>query len=462
MEIVITSIVLALYGIGLIYMLSQKMKIIVGLTEIGVGNRNFSQNALFFTILVTMMGPGFSLGLGEQTYKYGYIYFIFYLFALLQLFLFSKYFVGKVKLLIDNMEDSKNAISMGDIVDNYFGGKPSKITLGIITLAFNIVIIGVVSLGGGKIISHLYNIDLGLSSFIIASIVALYSSFGGMNIVIKTDKIQGVLILIASMLCLYLGLDNMLSDNFDSKWLWNNENPISPNEMFGIIVTMFLGEAFVSVYFVRTMLSEDGNAPKKAFKQASIMGILLFFAFATASISSHAIDYDSSKNISYFVLAMHSSFSYIFLPIMVLGFISVVMSTLDSVLNNGAIVTIKDILYPILNVEKLDSLKNERILYAITVWLIAFLGVIIALIFNNIFSILIIAYQIWAPTVVYPFAVLILTPKVKRYKWTFINSVIGGIIGFFLISKIIPLPPILVGIIFNALSFHLSERIFNK
>ena len=460
MEIIITSIVLALYVVSLFVILFNNIDLTSGLTKIGVGNRNYNQRALFFTILVTMMGPGFSLGLGEKTYEFGYIYLIFYLFSLFQLYLFSIFFANKVKPLIENMTDPKNTISMGDIVEECLGGKISKIVLGHITLMFNIVIVGVVSLGGGKILNHLYNIDLGLASFLIVIFVAIYSALGGINVVIKTDKMQAILIMLAGLICLYLGIENISSDNFDSKWLWNNENTINASEMFSIIIAMFLGEAFVSVYFIRTMLSENGEIAKKAFRNVSIFGIFLFIAFSTASISSHNIDYDTSK-ISYFALAMHSDFGNIFLPILALGLVSVVMSTLDSVLNNSAIVAIKDITYPILNIKKLEA-NIERKLYVIFVGIVSFLGVIIALIFNDIFQMLVIAYHIWAPTIVYPFAILLLTPKTKRYKWTFLYSIFGGLVGYFLISKIIPLPAILLGIIFNAFAFHLSELFFNK
>jgi SSS family solute:Na+ symporter len=259
--------------------------------------------------------------------------------------------------------------------------------------------------------------------FIIMSLIIVgYTLFGGQSSVVKTDKIQFIVIVIGVVLCcmyLYLvrgGDTASVADNID--FINQYYRPMNLlNQLFVIGGVYFLGPDIIS----RNFISKDESIAKKS---ALIAGIGLFtFSIVITLIGMWARynitpeELGDSKTLMYVVSILPKTVS---IPL-IFGLLSAILSSTDTCLINASSIFVKDIL-------RKESVVGIRIAVAaigIMATALAVLGR------GDIMSLLTGAYSIYTPGIIFPLLIAILCHKKKEIRqpiWV-AAVVLGGLFG---------------------------------
>lgn len=382
--------------------------------------------AVIMTLLATVIGASTTIGITDTVYSIGFpgIWWLAFggIGLILQAFIISK----KVR--------SIDAITLPDMAGKIVGGGAEKLLAFIIVISWIGVIAGqLVAMNG--IISFALGKNSKLIFALVPAIVIIYTLIGGQLSVIKTDRIQFIIIVLGILICciyLYFVKGGNTSDIADGIELLNdNYKPVNLFTQFFVIGGVyFLGPDIMS----RNFISKDEKTAKSS---ALIAGISLFvFAFIITLIGMwvrynvSAEELNSSKALMY-VIGIVPKFVGILL---VFGLLSAILSSTDTCIINASSIFVKDILG-----------KDSVALVRITVGVIGVLATVFAISGNSdIISLLTNAYSIYTPGVIFPLLIAILTygkRSIRKGVW-FAAVILGGLFGLmgaFLPDKLLSL-----------------------
>ncbi len=407
---------------------------------------------VFATLSASFIGPGYTLGLTEQGYQTGLLFFFVYLGFTIQTILIGIFVAPKLRNYV-------GAYTVGDILGFHYG-KISRVFTGLISMLYCAGIVGIVAKVSGLLLEGTLGIPFFWGVIVSTIIVVLYSTLGGMRTVLFTDMFQfSMLTLAVSLFCITIfikapGVDVIVSNLPQS---FNNPfNGITWIHFTGLFAGFFLGETLVPPYTNRAFVSKDSKSAKKGFIWAGAFSLFWFAMVISIGIFAKALFPEINPSDSFIAMANN------YLPIGLLGFlmvaiISIIMSTQDSYLNAASVSFIRDI-YETFRKGKTDK---DLLLYSkITTFIIGILGILFALQGTGIIDALLLNYTFWAPTVVLPMIIAILMPsKVKPIAG--LVSIICGIVGVaiweWILNNPIGIQSLLVGIVSNQIGFWITQ-----
>lgn len=463
----ISSLPYFLFGIYLVVLLMQLFSTLERkesdtIAKFAVGKKNYSVWILLFTILGTMIGPGFSYGAIEEFYQYGIGYTGCFALVGLQFLLFARLFAGKMQEVSAN---NINIVTIGGIIGLKYN-KAAQLIGGLLSAAFAIGLVATLSYAGGKVLSDFIGTNREVATFFIIAFIMLYSFSGGIATIVKTDTINLVLIGLFLVIGLSAGIyvffihDASLT-TLKEFGLDTTINNTPSGGWFNIAITFLLGEIFIPVYSVRSMMTDSPQKTKKAFRLAAIVGLIWFIALTFIAISAHLIPSTENKliylNLIDYVFGANSGlWGAIIKSIAIIGMLGVVISTLDSILNAAGVSFKKDIM----EIVKLPSNQNARLdnTHRYAIMIITLLGFVCAIFATGIVDTLLIAYSIWVPAVLCPIAYCLYAKEIKN-EWTGLFGILAGFSGWAVFYFYQTGIPILFGIIISAITMSISEYI---
>ena len=382
-------------------------------TDYAVAGRVQGSFAVTMTLLATVVGASTTIGICDTVYSIGFPGIWWLAFGAIGLILQSVFISGKVR--------ATEADTLPDL---------AKITVGrgaelIIALIIVISWIGVIA-GQLVAMNSLISFATGRSDtwlfVIVSAVVIIYTLIGGQSSVVKTDKLQFIIIIVSSVLCcayLYL-VKGDATGNVATNIELLNDNYTTRNlltQFFVIGGVYFLGPDIIS----RNFISRDENIAKKS---ALIAGIGLFGFSLVITLIGMWIRYNvtpdqlaDSKALMYIAGVLPK---YISIPL-IFGLLSAILSSTDTCIINASSIFVKDIM-------KRESIRDIRI----TVAVIGAIAIVLAVSGRgDIMSLLTGAYSVYTPGVIFPLLVAILSYRkngVRPALW--ISAVIvGGLFG---------------------------------
>lgn len=389
------------------------MKGIKTFTDYAVAGRVQGSFAVTMTLLATVVGASTTIGICDTVYSIGFPGIWWLAFGAIGLILQSVFISGKVR--------ATEADTLPDL---------AKITVGrgaelIIALIIVISWIGVIA-GQLVAMNSLISFATGRSDtwlfVIVSAVVIIYTLIGGQSSVVKTDKLQFIIIIVSTVLCcayLYL-VKGDATGNVATNIELLNDNYTTRNlltQFFVIGGVYFLGPDIIS----RNFISRDENTAKKS---ALIAGIGLFGFSLVITLIGMWIRYNvtpdqlaDSKALMYIAGVLPK---YISIPL-IFGLLSAILSSTDTCIINASSIFVKDIM-------KRESVRDIRI----TVAVIGAIAIVLAVSGRgDIMSLLTGAYSVYTPGVIFPLLVAILSYRkngVRPALW--ISAVIvGGLFG---------------------------------
>lgn len=406
-------LVLGLYLLVFVIISILDFRSVKTFEDYAVAGRVQGTFAVTTTLLATVIGASTTIGITDTVYAIGFPGIWWLAFGAIGLVLQS--------FLISKKVRQTGAATLPDLANITVGRAAEMIIALIIVIAW----VGVVA-GQLVAMNSLVSFATGRNDkwlFIIMSLVIIvYTLFGGQSSVVKTDKIQFIVIVAGVVLCclyLYLvrgGDTTSVAQNIEL--INQSYRPMNLlNQLFVIGGVYFLGPDIIS----RNFISKDESIAKKS---ALIAGIGLFIFSIVITLIGMWARYNitpeelgDSKTLMYVVSILPKIVS---IPL-IFGLLSAILSSTDTCLINASSIFVKDIL-------RKESVVGIRIAVAaigIMATALAVLGR------GDIMSLLTGAYSIYTPGIIFPLLIAILCHKKKKIRqpvWV-AAVVIGGLFG---------------------------------
>lgn len=182
--------------------------------EYAVGNRNFSDFAVFCTVAATMIGGSATIGFVGRFYDVGIVHILAPLGLPIAFFLIAIFIVPRMRKFY-------GCCSIGDIFEKSYG-LPGKYTIGLVS--FIIMLLASIAQveAMGLIINKMLNIRYEYSVICSAVFLFVYTGRGGVKAVTFTDVLQFVILTIAIPLMFNFGVQKIgVLINFYNLFLLN-------------------------------------------------------------------------------------------------------------------------------------------------------------------------------------------------------------------------------------------------
>jgi len=239
------------------------------------------------------------------------------------------------------------------------------------------------------------------SAIIVVALTALYTTFGGLRASVITDAFQFTAFAILLPLTLLLALAFHFGGgaaNFVREASAATAQGVSSTsgvKIVGLLAAFLLGETLIPPYANRALASKTTRISRNGFVLAGLFSVVWFMVMISLGVAGRNIVPtvgDEDKVLLNLVKVIMPAEGYILLLVVL---VSVVMSSLDSLLNAGAVAFAEDIVKPFVKLTDRSALNVGR--WATVV--IAAIAAAGAVFVPSIIAGLLICYTIWASAI---------------------------------------------------------------
>jgi SSS family solute:Na+ symporter len=376
----ISSILLALYFVGIMVVVLRAKKS-TSAEDYFLAGRQLPFWALSITFIASWWGGGSAIDLVDHGFNQGissfWIYGMPVLFSTFLMYLFSKA-IRKI-----------GTITQPQLMEARYNKKVAFL-LSLLILIFMILGVATQAVVIGNFFQSFFDIDYKIAALVGTSIVLLYSFFGGFKGVVITDIIQFVFLLIAVVVLFVVAYQHSGGFEKVQEIALEQNKPvffsffhnISNNLVF--IITFGCSWMIQANIWQRISATKKPNDAKKMMSLAFFVFIPLYLIVTLTGVLSLGI-FESVPE-GGIVPAMIVKFMPVGLAAFIfVGLCSAIMSTMDSMINTGALVLSVDIYKSKINPSATNK-QMVRIGKLATVF-IAFLGLLISLEIRSILRI---------------------------------------------------------------------------
>ena len=427
MQAVLTVIIVTAYVAVLTYV-ALKARAARSFTDFSLAGRALPLALVFGSLAATYVGPAFSIGFVGKGYAGGFVFLIIGLAYSLQ-----NVFVGF--LVAPRLRALPTCHTLGDVMGQKYN-RTCQILAGLISVGLCAGLAAVMIKAGGGIVTEIFDLPLWSAVIIVGGITTLYTTFGGLRASVITDAFQFTAFSILLPAIFFWIIFTRADGGFASFVQQARESTaagwasVSALEVVGLITAFLLGETLIPPICNRALASRTTRVSRNGFLLAGSfsaiwfvvmlsLGILAMLQPNVTSAINSITDAGERENSVLLLLARYS------LPVecyalIIVVLISIIMSSLDSLLNAGAVALTEDMVKPFVPITDAKALYIGR---CATV-LIAAAAAAGALAVPSIIEGLLYCYSIWAPAVL---PALMLGLWIKRPRpWAGILSMVTG------------------------------------
>jgi Na+/proline symporter len=438
--------------------------------DYALAGKTFGVGALTMTFLATYLDGANTIGIQKSILEYGIILLISRLVMFIVFILIATYLAPK---LVKNFKDS---LTFGDIMNKLYGRYGSVLTA-IIGTYYTVFMLASQLGFIGSINKLFLEWPASFSILAVGLVLIIYSSFGGIRAITITDILQFIIFIAAvSMIC-----NIAIKEAGGLKVIFHKLPPdklsIVGNRRFshylsGNIIWAF--SLFVYPAIIHRILM--AKTSRDASNMLVISGLLSFIIIGLITLASLAVLILNPATKA----SVGGTFSYIIknyfgqgLRIFsVLGMLSIVMSTIDSVINSGSLLLTHNLIIPLLTQKgaKINELKLVKYIS----FMLGFVGLVIAYIVSitntEINKVTYFGPSLLTPMLAIPFIAGVL--GLKTDSTSFIISSITTMVAFIIVNFLVSTQlqtmltnsnlalPICIAI--NAITFFTTHLIKNR
>ncbi len=414
--------------------------------QFAVSNRGMGRWMVTLSLAATFVGPSYSLGVVDRASTFGWKYVLLYCCAVAHLVVTAKYLIPRIRAQMGG-----RARTVGDLAHQNFGAVGRAI-IGFLVVAQSVAFVGVLALGGAKILQATFGFDPTATTFIVTIVVILYSFTCGIDGVVRTDVLQFGFLVIIAIVAVGLAAKFVPPSPSTLGSAAATYKQISGTEYFSLLVAFLLGEALQPIYLTRAFLAKNADAAKFAFYATAVFGVIWFCILGLLGTTlAPVFAHDQQTIMLTFIndLSISASVRSFLLGLLAAGFLGVVMSTMDSVLNAGAVSLVDDLFGSVLKFSDSGRLNIARA----GIVVLGILGALVASFASDFVGLLILAYTIWVPTAVPVIFYALVTPEAKRLPWSVaLSAILAGVFAYLVTDWWFSdyVPPILCGFMCNS------------
>ena len=383
-----------------------------------VGEKDFSTGTLTYTIIATFIGGGFLFYALKEIYTTGWHFTFIALGGTLGLLI-----IGQV--LSVRMGEFLGNCSVAEAMGDMFGKRVriissiSGIALGIGRLALQFIVMG-------KIIAFLFGLSQIMGASIAATIVIVYSAFGGIRSVTITDVFQFITFsifipVLALIVWNQLKTPDRVIQALTTDPIFSLKYTITSPHFVNTMVLLvcYVVPELSPDLFQRIVMARSVQQARNAFTYAAAVDFLIMAAVIWISILLVAEGGD--VDVDNFPLYMITKYAYPGLKgLIAVGICAMAMSTADSILNVVAVTLIHDIIKPLrFSFDKsITAVRMASLLVGVLAFVIGFC-------FDNLFSLVLRTSSFYRPIVGVPLLLAIF--GFRSSPRAVITGMIGGV-----------------------------------
>ncbi len=360
----------------------------------------------------TIIGGGASIGAIGRTYDWG----------LLMLFVSAGWYIHLIfaGLVVAPRFRRAELYTVAGYFGHRFGEAPRFLAL-ILSLLFSVFIIAVQMAAFGTVLSAILpefadaQAVLRWAIIVGGSLVVIYSTAGGLMAVIHTDIYQFVILFVGFVITLVLCIPGTVD-------IWGEARAAIPVEFFQpdggrgwvFLITTFcaflFGEAFAPGYATRYCVGRDvrhtriGIAGVGAFLALTFPAILFFIALYARL---HFPEIEPQQALPMVVTELNNP---IVGALIIAALLSAVMSSADSALNSSTAIFVKDLFEHQFGWQDTKDGRALRVARVCSAVLGGF-AIVVAVVWSDIIDLLLFTYHVWAPAVILPVCVGVLSTE---------------------------------------------------
>ncbi|MHC4498429.1 MAG: sodium:solute symporter family protein, partial [Planctomycetota bacterium] len=308
-----------------------------------------------------------------------------------------------------------------------------QIVAGIISVGLCAGFAAVMAKAGGVVLTDIFGLPKWSSVIIVVGITALYTTFGGLRASVITDAFQftafAILLPIMLLFVLLFHLDGGTA-TFTSEAAAATTDGFGSTSLIkiiGLVAAFLLGETLIPPYANRALASRTTRISRNGFILAGVFSVFWFMVMIALGISARTIIPESTGEDHVLLELVKTKMPPEGYVLLLVVLVSIVMSSLDSLLNAGAVAFTEDIVKPVAALPDEVALNVGRCATIV----IAAIAAVGALAVPSIISGLLICYAIWAPAIL-PALIIGLWIKRPRPLAGILSMVVGTVIAIML------------------------------
>ncbi|MDH4240503.1 MAG: sodium:solute symporter family protein [Phycisphaerae bacterium] len=442
MHTVLPVIVAAAYVVVLTFV-AVRARAARRFSEFSLARRALPLALVFGSLAATYVGPGFSIGFVGRGFKSGFLFLGIGLAYAVQNILVGLLIAPRLRAL-------KDCHTLGDAIGQKYDRK-CQIVAGIISVSVCTFFAAVMAHAGGVVINDIFGLPNWSSVIVVVGVTALYTTFGGLRASVITDAFQfsmfAVLLPITLLFVLIFRFDGGAAV-FAGQAATATAGGLDSTpliEIVGLVAAFLLGETLIPPYANRALASRTTQISRNGFILAGFFSVVWFIVMIALGIAARTIvpeGTDEDRVLLKLVGSIMPASGYALLLVVL---VSVVMSSLDSLLNAGAVAFTQDIVKPF---AKLPDEKALNVGRCATI-VIAAISAAVAPAVPSVIDGLLICYTIWASAIL-PALIIGLLVKQPRPLAGILSMGVGtfvamsAIVLMFIFPSIIKAPAIII------------------
>jgi SSS family solute:Na+ symporter len=452
----ILSAVLVLGFLAVLLFVVLRARVAREYAEFSLAKRSLPLALIFASLCATYIGPGFSMGFVGRGFQVGLVFLYVGLAYSVQNILVGFFIAPRLRSLAD-------CHTLGDALGQKYN-RTCHVLTGVISVGVCAGLAAVMAHAAGRVVEHVFDIPLGRAAVLVAAVAAVYTSLGGLKTSIMTDALQFA---VFSVLLSTLFLFALVRDSGGGTAAFSRElatataagfQSMPTVEILGWIAGFLLGETLIPPYANRALATQSSQASRNAFILAGVFSFLWFTIMISLGAVARTVVPAATPRDDVLL-----SFVQMTMPVggrvlLLIALISVIMSSLDALMNAGAVVFTQDVVKPLTRLSDRASLTCGRGA-TLGIAVVAAAG---AAAVPEIITGLLICYTVWAPAIL-PAAVFGLWLKKPRAPAGLASMLVGTTVavGLQIIEYKSPgaltIPPILPALAASLVAYALGH-----
>ncbi len=442
MQTVLPVIVAAAYVVVLTFV-ALRARAARQFSEFSLARRALPLALVFGSLAATYVGPGFSIGFVGKGFKNGFLFLGIGLAYAIQNILVGLLIAPRLRAL-------KGCHTLGDAIGQKYD-RTCQIVAGIISVSVCTFFAAVMAHAGGVVVNDVFGLPHWSSVIVVVGITALYTTFGGLRASVITDAFQFTafaILLPATLLVVLIFHIKGGAATFAGEAVTATTEGLDSTsliEIVGFVAAFLLGETLIPPYANRALASKTTRISRNGFMLAGVFSIVWFVVMIALGVAARSIvpaGTDEDRVLLNLVGSLTHGGGYALLLVVL---VSVVMSSLDSLLNAGAVAFTEDIVKPFVELPDEKALNVGRCATIV----IAAIAAAVAPAVPSVIDGLLICYTIWASAIL-PALIIGLLVKRPRPLAGILSMGVGtfvamsAIVLMFIFPSIIKAPAIII------------------
>ncbi|MDR0647621.1 MAG: hypothetical protein LBF43_04290 [Puniceicoccales bacterium] len=346
--------------------------------EYAIGNRNFSDFAVFCTVAATAIGGSATIGFVGRFYDVGIIHILAPLASPIAFMLMAFWIMPRMKKYY-------GCHSVGDIFKIGYGLSGQYI-IGVVSFILMLLASLAQIEAMGLVINKLTSIPYIQSVLLSSVILFIYTGKGGVKAVTFTDILQFIVLAVAIPLMLGVGIQNLGGIEHFVQAIPSECWRVTPEGLRRYLPLCFLFclPTLAPMFIQRLLLTRTVRQGIRAFASAGLFYFFLIFFLIGIGVLAKIL-YPNLINADQAVPTLVRGLMPVGIKGFVLaGFLAILMSTADSSLNAASIVLANDLLFP--HFKNLSEKRKLNVVRSLT-YALGLVCVFTALSYNVLFEI---------------------------------------------------------------------------